>query len=256
MSHLRRILLALVAVAAFGGMSAQAGEGTDLTISGQLDWASKYVWRGILVNDDAVVQPSVTVGYSLGDAGDLSLNIWGNIDTNNAYNREDNFQEVDYTLAYSKALDECYTLGAGAIVYDFPGQGTPTTTELFVTLAAAVPLSPVLSVYYDIDEVDGWYVNLAGSHEIALADIHENLSLILASSIGWGSEDWIGAYTGVNDAALVAISPSATVTYTASEKLSFSWYAKYDYLLDNDVRNAVAADASNFWFGTNVAVSF
>jgi hypothetical protein len=255
MSQIRRLILALAAVAALGGMTVSAaGEGSDLTITGQVDWASKHIYRGVLVNDNAVLTPSLTLGMN-----GIEAKIFGVIDTDNAYNREDNFQWVEATLDYTQALDETFSATGGILYRDFPGQGANATSELYVKLAAAVAFNPVLAVYYDFDEIDGWYVNLGASHTIALADVHENLDLILAANVGWASEDYIQAVSGVNDSALVAISPSAALKYTASEKLSFAWYINYDYLLDNDVRNAAQAgnvDSSNFSFGTNVAYTF
>jgi hypothetical protein len=251
---LRRLFLAMTAVAALCTVGARAQDGNDLSIGAKLDYASKYVWRGIPYNEDAIVQPSLTLGY----AG-FELNILGIIDTTNTWGREDNFEEVDYTLSYTHKCNEDLTASVGAIYYVYPGQGFDEDLEVYASAAYAAPLNPVLTVVYDCRNGDGWYINLAASHVIALPEVHENLDLILDANLGWATENWNNYIVGVNDNAFVNLSPGATLKYTASEKLSFAWYARYDYLLDQGVRDNVQAngfDGSNFTFGANVAVNF
>jgi hypothetical protein len=76
------------------------------TASVGVDILSQYVWRGFaLSRNSMVLQPSVTVGYK-----GFSLNVWGNLDTNeNAPGaltpRKGIYgNETDFTLAYTREI--------------------------------------------------------------------------------------------------------------------------------------------------------
>lgn len=60
---------------------------------------SKYVWRGILLTDDPVLQPSLTVGCL-----DVSINILGSMDLTDVNDNGKEFNELDFTIDYSFAV--------------------------------------------------------------------------------------------------------------------------------------------------------
>ena len=75
---------------------------------------SQYIWRGYeLSKDSVVIQPSITVGYK-----DVSLNLWGNLDTNVYSDTRDEaqFNETDLTLSYDKSFG-IVSMGVGYIYY-------------------------------------------------------------------------------------------------------------------------------------------
>ena len=79
--------------------SAEAGD-NKAAWTFDLAAASKYVWRGLLVNDEFVLQPSVGITF-----GGFNANIWSSVDLTDygaesgAYNgRKFDLQEVDYTV--------------------------------------------------------------------------------------------------------------------------------------------------------------
>jgi len=47
-------------------------------------YASRYVWRGIVVTEDPVFEPSIEVGI-----GDVTLNVWANLDTTDVNDFDD-----------------------------------------------------------------------------------------------------------------------------------------------------------------------
>jgi hypothetical protein len=68
-------------------------------LSADLGLYSAYVWRGQIVNDHAVLQPSVTASK-----GPFSFNIWGNWNLDQPAGRDDDL-EIDYTAAYTLPIN-------------------------------------------------------------------------------------------------------------------------------------------------------
>lgn len=158
----------------------------------QVDWVSRYVWRGfdLLPNNHMAVQPSFTV--DLGKSG-FSLNVWSSF----ALAQRDDFRysdEIDPTLSYTFAMPEGWELSAGFNLYgywfaeDFSFRDA-TSQEVFVSIARTdLPLSPSLSVYYDLNLGSGLYVSLAVGHEIRMSD---RLRIELGGLIGFNSRQYI-----------------------------------------------------------------
>jgi uncharacterized protein (TIGR02001 family) len=256
MTTLRHLLLLVLLCAALPLRAAEAPDGQELSLKLQLDYASKYMWRGIAYNADPVVKPSLVLGYS-----GLELNISGIIDSNNYWGREDNFEEVDYDLSYHQAVNDQLTLKGGVIYFFYPGQSSPADVAVYLRGTYDSFLQPELTAYYDCRNAEGWYLSLKVSHEIPLPAVHENLALILDNTLGWASSNWNNYTTPLrtDENTFVNLSPGATLQYTASEHLSFAWYARYDYLLDSTARDhadLLGYKSSNFSFGANVAYKF
>ena len=169
--------LALAAVTAFAVPAAHAeavaGKGSFSTA-----FASRYVWRGQILSEGFVAQPSV--GITLGGFG---ANLWTNVDLDN--NEEDDdgivMNETDLTLNYTLPIGPVSVTG-GLIHYDFDGGDTQ---ELYVTCALATLLNPSLSLYYDIDDGDGGFAVLAVSQAVPAGP----LSLTAGASVGFNLDD-------------------------------------------------------------------
>lgn len=144
--------------------------------------ASRYLWRGLVLTDGAVLQGDATVsldGWSLG--------CWGSMDTtavNEQSGERFRLQELDVTLGYQHALSEAWVLGGGVTRYTFPGTADDPTTEVFLNGYRQGPLQPTVTVYRDLDEAGGWYVNGSLGHDLRLA---ERLGIELVAGVGWGS---------------------------------------------------------------------
>ncbi len=135
---------------------------------------SQYIWRGFeLSNDGVVIQPSATVSFK-----GLSLNLWGNLDTNYFLNDDAELSETDLTLSYATGLGPV-ALDAGFIYYALDGSDTG---EIYISAGLDTLLSPSLSIYRDIDAFHGWYLNLGISHSVALVN---GVTLDLAASVGY-----------------------------------------------------------------------
>lgn len=221
-------------------LSGGAGVATAATGSFSLSPMSGYMWRGQYYSDELVLQPSVTVS---GDCG-LSINTWGNVDltdNNNVVNEageldtetENEFTELDLTIAYTLPLEGPVGLTIGFIQYTFPAAGGGTR-ELYATLAGKCLLSPTLSLYGDVDEAEGYYGNFGVSHSFALA---EKLTLGLSASIGYGSDKYNAFYFGVDDSLMNDVNAGATLTYALSDKFSLAALATFTTLVDSDIED-------------------
>lgn len=223
---------------------------------------SHYVWRGQVLHDDAVFQPSLTVESPYG----LKFNTWANMNLRDNGLKRD-FSEADLTLAYTHEVGERISLEAGVVQYVL--KTASNTREIYATVGLNVPLSPTLSVFYDFDEVDDLYVQAGSSHSLALA---EKLTLDLGATVGFGGKDYNDYYfsyqppvckTGeaisadraaFNDATL-----SAGLTYAFSETLSLAVNVYYTALLDSDIRDAAQAtfgDKNKMYGGVTLTRSF
>jgi hypothetical protein len=171
--------------------------GVDLPVN------SKYMWRGLELNEDPVFQPDVWVKY-----GGFSLTVWGGLELTDVhdgdrsvttigprerfkiYNEGQNgdrgdFTEVDYILKYEHEING-FKLGLGYIYYDYPHTTYAQTYEVFATVGYNCFLSPTLAVYRDFKEADGFYAAFGLSHEIP---IKTYCTLALSGTLGFSSRN-------------------------------------------------------------------
>jgi hypothetical protein len=213
------------------GFTAHAAE-SSLDVAG----FSSYVWRGQVLNDEAVLQPAFTTTTDFG----LSLNAWGNIDLTDQFDNRGEFSEVDLTASYALPLKGPVGVEVGVVEYLFPKEGNfeehhdVDTREIYGKVSADVISAPTLSVYYDFDEVDGAYASLGVSHSFELI---ETLSLDIAGSIGGATADYNDYYFGEDSAALNDSNVSGGLTYSPTETLSFSGVVQYTWLLNEAIRD-------------------
>jgi hypothetical protein len=212
------------------------------SVSGGVDVVSRYVWRGfdLLYDNRPAVQPYLNVG--LGDSG-FSLGIWSSF----ALARWSEYKaanEIDMTLSYDFAMSEGWELSAGATLYgywfaeDFRFRDA-TSPELFVSLTRSdLPLSPCLSVYYDLNLGSGLYATLAGSHEWDLA---EKATLEAGGAIGFNSRQYIQR-SGFSDITLYAKAPISLGRATLVPSLNVM------VPLMDEVN-----DSAEFWVGISVS---
>jgi hypothetical protein len=237
-----------------GTLIATADENSPVKFRFSTDYYSKYIWRGQNINDESVLQPCVYVS-----AYGFTGSIWGNLDLTNSNGNSDEFTEFDYTLDYTTAIPgvESVSFSAGVIHYRFPSTTFNSTTELYGGLSAAVPLSPAIKVYYDIDEIEGCYMQLSVGHTIEKItrwreDCYCNIQF--GAAIGYGTSKYNEGYFGVESGALNDLTISGALPICFGR-----WTIKpsvgYSTMLSDDVR-AATVNSDNFWGGVSVSVNF
>ncbi len=222
-----------------------------------VDYFGKYIWRGQNLADDPVIQPGASVSI-----GGLTAGIWGNLETTSVNGQRGEFTEYDYSLDYSADVPfiDGVSYSVGVIHYYFPSAGD--TTELYWGFGFDLPLSPSVSVYHDVDDVDGTYVSVGIGHSIEnVVELAPGIPVGVECSVslGWGSASYNKAYWGtaadsaqLNDLALSVAFPIDVHGWSVVPSLN------YVALVDDDVRStdAFSTDSDYFIAGIGIAKSF
>lgn len=219
-----------------------------------LTYSSKYVWRGLNVVDGSVAQPSLTMGR-----GGFSVNLWSNLDLTDENGQSGDLTEIDLTADYSgswRGLD----WSVGAIYYTFPhGPAGASTTELYAGLAApAVPLSPALTVYKDVDEAGGAYARFSVGHSLERLwrpAQGASVGLELGGSLAYGTSDYVDFYYGTGGGSLTDAMLSVSAPISLGNGWSAAPFLNYSRLVDSDIRDAKRND-DNLWGGLTLTRSF
>ena len=238
-----------------------------LAVEASLDAAifSAYDWRGQVVNDEAVLQPSIDVSSDNG----LTLNVWGNFDLTDNVGDSEEFSEVDITVSYDLNLgDDAPGVQIGLIEYLFPkegdsvdaatGESSPDTDtrEIYVGLSETVGVLDIsVTAYLDIDEVDGAYINAAVEHALSVG---EEIGLVAGASVAYATSDYNEYYFGVDDSGLNDVTFSLSGGVDVTENLSVGGEVHYVILPDSDIEKAAKAtygEDSFFWGGVSASLA-
>jgi uncharacterized protein (TIGR02001 family) len=229
--------MGLMCVLALGAVA----KGDPPSVALDVPVLSSYVWRGQTLSDRPVIQPSLTASKN-----GFALNTWANYNLDGAYQAD--FSEIDLTASYSKSVGPA-ALGVGIVQYAFPNQtlavddgedvGYPSTAEVYVSAGLPdVPLAPVATVYYDVDEIDGFYGMLAIGHSFELTD---KVSLAASASLGAGDGDYNAGYFGVDEAALNDVTVGVALPIAVLENLTVKPALSYVFLPDSEIGDAAKA---------------
>ncbi len=247
------VLVTALVLTALSGLSF-AEESIEFGVSA--DFYSKYIWRGQNLNEDYAFQPGASISY-----GGLTAAVWGSLDMTDISGNEGEFTEVDYSLDYSTDVPGIEGLGfsVGIINYHFPSV-VGDTTELYWGFSADLPLSPSITFYHDIDEVDGTYISLGIGHSIdRIAELTPEIpiGLEIGASLGWGDSDYNAAYWGVdgsklNDLTLSIAFPMEIAGWTFAPSIN------YATLVSDDIRasDSYARGSDYFFTGLSLSKSF
>jgi hypothetical protein len=232
--------------------SAFGGDDANVSVTVASDFLSKYVWRGQLLVNDWVGQPSVSLGYK-----GFTASIWSNFCFTNEINARDEFTEFDYSLDYTAAIPgfDPLSFSVGTIYYRFPNQPFDPTLEVYGGLSAALPLSPALKVFYDVgnsidqDKIEGNYIQFSIGHSIEkiLTWTEEcYCDLCLGASLGYATAGYNKGYFGVDDGAFNDLTLSVALPISLG-KLTIKPQIGYATMLDSDIR--ATTDKSDSLFG-------
>ncbi len=156
-----------------------------LDIEAELPVYSKYVWRGMNLANDWVLQPNFDISVF-----GFNFNFWGNMNLSDVNGTSGEFDEINYNLSYTLGLP-LIELGAGFLHYYYPNNKDDNTTEFFLSAKASVILSPALALYQDIDRFKGAYWGASIGHGFTLG---ETTQLDLTGGLGLGSKGFIAGY--------------------------------------------------------------
>ena len=245
MKRIALILALAIITTSFAPVASAQDFGVDLS------YMSTYVWRGAVLTDDSVFQPSLT-----GAMGNLSVNLWGNMNLTDE-NGAAQMNEWDYTVDYSTSFD-AIGLSVGIIGYTFPNSGGPGTTELYMGASYDTLFSPSVTIYQDIEAVSGTYVSLGAGYGIPVGDI---TCIDISGSLGFGSGDMNIALYGnpLSGAGLADVLVGVSAPFTITDTFSVTPSVSLASILDADGQDAYEAadsDYTNVFFGLTASAAF
>ena len=266
-SVLRAALVVASAIVTAAPAAAQVTAGADLGLF------SDYVWRGITLTNRFALQPDAYLTIPAGKAS-ITLGGWANAEPGQ-YDGDDDIgqgagassfdlTEFDWWGEVGFPVGEKTTLTAGTIGYVFPNDVGATddfnTVELYGKAAFAVPLSPKLGVWYDVDKIKGAYFEGSLSHTIQPPD--QKFSVVLGAlaglSAGQGlNEDDEEELSNFADDGFTHLDLSAAVPFIAGP-LSISPAVHLVITGDDATKRTSPSDLDNdvkFWFGGTISWS-
>jgi len=229
-----------------------------LTFGATLDIYSAYVWHGMILNDEPVLQPDLAMTYSFGDYGSVTADAWLNFDTtgNNSQRSFAGMNEIDYTLQYAVTLGD-FSLGLGHIWYTFPAIGDteyfPSTREIFVSAAYNNDIVvPFIKAYYDYARVDGTYVTVGLRKEMTFDKLTAGAEVSLSGASHPYTEYYYGGgesqYWFADAQALIYAKYSITDNIFVGARLG--WVST----VDNELKGVYHED-NLLWGGINLGIS-
>lgn len=224
--------------------AAPAAVVTSATID--LPVLSAYVWRGQVLNDQAVLQPALTL-----TRGDFSVQAWFNMNfTDRVTGKASQFSEVDLGGTYSHRVGPA-SLSVGYIEYMFPnqtvfvtapgsttpqGEAVKSTREVYLSVTCPDWIVvPALTVYRDVGEGEGTYA------QAALAwtkPVCSNVSFTLSGSAGYADATYDAFYFGVDKAAVSDGNIGAMLAIKATDAITITPMVQYTVLFDSTVKEA------------------
>ena len=222
------------------------------SVSGEVDVLSKYVWRGMVRSDDMVVQPSGAVhlfGFSAG--------IWANADLANTDEQQWELTEVDYTLKYSISPLDIFEVKAGVVHYTSPASGADPTTEAFVGAGLLKPIKLGVTGYFDIDRVDGPYIQGHAGFSLPLGEPlpATEIALDVMATVAYAGTNYNQAFYAHDAGALSDAYVEARLPVKVLDgRLQFGPMVGYSRILDDALREN-QPDADNTIYGVFLAFS-
>jgi len=191
-----------------------------LEASADLNFSSLYMWRGITLDGDPVVQPGFYVNTKASKFGRLKFGIWLNHDLDNRDALKSS--ETDYTLDYTYGFPFA-DVSLGYIYYDFPdalpadGQSKGFSREVYTGISLPkLFLSPSVFYYYDCGRKEdgggeGSYTVLNLAYSVPFKVKKYLLSLDLTGHAGFNNKQYYRGKGGDS-----AIGAGVTIPLTKS----------------------------------------
>jgi uncharacterized protein (TIGR02001 family) len=158
-----RIALCLLATTALPALAVDLetiAPGRDVSATAGVDLASAYIFRGVTVNKNPVLQPLLKV-----QSGGLTLGAWGN----EALDAEEGEieQEVDAFASFDIPF-EAVTLSLGYTEYMYPDSDYDNDQEIMAKVSFPALLNPSLTAYHGVGGgiLDSNYYELGLKEEV------------------------------------------------------------------------------------------
>ncbi len=214
-----------------------------ISVDMDISLMSKYVWRGLVYNEDVVVQPSLTISQSSG----FSFNLWSRFDTTDSCGTRARCSELDYTLGYDwESGGRGYSLAYA--VYTYPNTPFAGTSEITAGVDLGGPLGANVWIYWDVVEARSLYISLGWARTVSLSGV----SVDLSGEFGLADKRHSNYYYGVASAGLTDASACLEIPLDLRGGWSVVGSLTYTSVLKGSLRESVE-HPDNFVFGVSVA---
>lgn len=203
----------------------------------ELPLATKYVYRGLLVNDDLVFQPDVSVTVANDEETEtFTAGFWGNQELTTETGNSGELSEIDLYVDHGRQVGPAWA-SIGLVQYQFPDTGFDPTIEAYAMLShEGEVVTTTVELWYDFKEADGLYVNLNFARDIDLGD---QWTLGLFGGAGYSDDGQGDYYYGVDDSGLADLSAAASLARPINEYMSLVLALAYSSVLDSDYEDAL-----------------
>ena len=285
MKKMMTALMLAALAASLATVSASAEEVTqeeqaNYSVSVGADVMSAYVSKGVVGNDEPVLQPDVYVEMPFG----FSFDVWANMNLTDAKCNWDpetqgKWSEFDLTLDWTAPLEGPVSVTVGGTYFAYPQAEDVAVVvateeeavevdshnpgdggyELFAKVGVDCILQPSLGFYHDCRSADDWYILAKIGHDIDLTDL---LTLGLGGTVSFSGEDFADRnYGSTEGAAFSHAQVDAKLNYAVTD--AFDVYAKctFSTLIDKDIRDGIKdsyddIDCDFFYGGVGVGYTF
>ncbi len=234
----RATLLTLLLLA--GALS--SAQGIEKTLNLQL--ASQNVFRGTVLTDGFVFQPSLDLGLAPGSHIMLSTSL--DLEGSGGFD--------DTRIGFSQDFNAVAFSGSFGATRFQRDNGFPDTTEVFAI--ARLPLfGPTIAVYKDIDVVQGLYVRAAKSGSLPTVGLFgAHASVGWRTWLGYSDDNHAAAYYGHDGAGFADLGGRITAEFGLATGTLTAW-AQASTLVDPDYRSP-NGDRSSVTFGVSLGLKF
>ena len=282
MKKMMTALMLAALAASLATVSASAEEVTqeeaNYNVSVSADVMSAYVSKGVVGDDEPVLQPEVYVEMPFG----FSFDVWANMNLTDANCNWDpktggKWSEFDLTLDWTAPIDGPVSLTVGGTYFAYPqakGDIVVATEEeaanrkakapadgdyeLFVKGSVDCILQPALEFYHDCQSSGDWYILGKIGHDFDLTDL---LGLHLGATVGFVGDDFAERYGSDDGAAFSHAQFDATLGYAVTDAFEVHAKARFSTLIDGDIRDGVKdsyddSDCDFFYGGVGCGYTF
>jgi len=226
------------------GIRAEAGPETpaqltdkesSFTYGAEMDFNSRYVWRGLLLDDGPIGQSSAWIS-----AFGFTLTAWSNVAMTNTSGGS-GLQSGGLTMAYNRDWEK---LKIEAAIEAYTGQQAPdieaqNTMESSLKLSyPAGPLRIFTTHAFDVLAYRGSYFGEAGLEYAK--QITKSTEFTISVRSGWASAKFNDVYIGVNKSAFNFVGVEGSLTYYLGRRMYFRPHVEFSSITDRILREQLA----------------
>lgn len=236
--------------------------------------ATKYVHRGMVQNEEGVMQSEAVMVLPAEKDGAIVARAWGNMDLSNDTGdawlpdgHAGKFSQIDFNLLYVQSFENA-SVTAGFINYnlpnglEFPFGERGATSEFLVEGQMQLSekyfsIVPSLAIHYDFDEVEGFYIRTGVERAFP---INDQLTITSDLGLAWMDGDqafWNFAEPG--SSGLGDLTLRGTAEYVIDDHTTATGFLAYSTLLASAYRDwfdLIGINPDQFFLGLGVRWSY